>query len=176
MEKVVSGQRLVEPVCQLGQFWKKKKKTNKKKKKKHFSLTLLTSMCLKTLCLHHKQNCSVYSWLLYEWFHLKPCTNKKADPFVFLSSALHPNQQHPAAESSAGEDVWGHGWKRCEWFSFFCPLSSSNSKPVLFTSLSHVSTKKFQVILVPGTTFQGAKRFLQPTVVCVSTFSFVCRC
>lgn len=40
--------------------------------------------------------------------------NIKTCACVRFFLALHPDQQHPAAEGAAGEDVWSHGWKRCE--------------------------------------------------------------
>lgn len=46
---------------------------------------------------------------------------------VSLYLALHPDQQHPAAESSAGEDVWSHGWKRCGCFVSSASFPSSHS-------------------------------------------------
>lgn len=38
-----------------------------------------------------------------------------SDASSLLPSAMYHHQQHPAAQSSAGEDVWGHGRQRCEF-------------------------------------------------------------
>lgn len=62
-------------------------------------------------------------WFFHRWSHFilfaknrKPTfgINIKTCACVRFFLALHPDQQHPAAEGAAGEDVWSHGWKRCE--------------------------------------------------------------
>lgn len=66
---------------------------------------------------------------------------------VSLYLALHPDQQHPAAESSAGEDVWSHGWKRCGCFV------SSASFPSFHTNIFIISASYTPLIRSPHVCF-----------------------
>lgn len=86
-----------------------------------FSLTALTVFCLLKL------KTEISTWISFcpMWVDGLGNVLASAECFwemcILLSSALHPDQQHPAAQGSAGEDVWSHGWKGCEWIPpLFC--------------------------------------------------------